>query len=1334
MLRSVGLSGHRYKFLFWIPIIALLCLPYPGSAATTGTTALLQQLGSGAPTSYGDFVSSAQAGGMNNIYRFFLEVPSGLSSLRVRIFDADIGRGATNRHDWQAGGGGASWNTSCRYSLQNPSGTEVAFFVGDAATGTNNGWITLGTVATPVAGHWRLVVNMSSTQTSGDDCNGYGISVDDGDDTSGGTEINVYAYSFIPVGERTYSGVNTVTTTLYPYVTSGCVVDWNDWDGDWDTGLPGIPTLCTYTYASRTRSVTGSYNGAGSTVWQNRAITGYETDTLASDTGLWRATLTYRETSTGGSNYGVFYVGDFNAASPPPTSQPQTYTQRIYLPSDGLGVPQKPFLAQNASYISGPNPPVSGQTTRARVEITIYNEAPRSISFSSISPITVNVPGGGVVFAEHLLVSQGTVISQPGLGGTGDVVWDPGTIAPGAYAGMSYAVDVTPSYGGQRLPVTGTPALNGTRGSYIDETGASTYNYGPLCELAVTEGGGDIPTWIAVTSLEANLEGGRPTVEWRTGAEIGTAGFFLRRRDDRTGEFELVNPSFLPAVYESPQGGIYRLEDPGVPIGRPVVYRLSEVDASGRTRIYGPYRVTFGGLSEPSSRPIAASNKKGQELPSSIPGFRKWSYRPSELESRRVQDRLRVLQQAGPIQLSGSHDRIRIAVKADGIARLDAALIAENLALSAQQVQSLILQTRLNLTNTGEQIPWLAEANGAGIYFYGQSPESAYTDRNIYFLDQGNGLAMDTVKLGFATPVSTKPTFQDTIHFEESRFAMTALAKTAQEDYWIWNYIVAGTDDKSFPISVPGQSATGQATLSVYLKGATDTSALQDHHAKIRLNNVDIGGGWWNGTDSYKLQLPFNAALLKEGKNTITVSGLLDVGAPYSVFYVDSFDLTYPRYYRAKDNILVCRGDGNSVISVEGLTEAQVMVLDVTRPSRPKVGLGPVVDSHGRLAFVPASSQNSYLVAGLSAALSPYSTTPVALSTLKKADQFAEYLIIAPEEFKSAARNLAAYRQSKGLKTQVVALEEIYDAFSGGLQSPLAVKDFLAFAYSKGTGKRPQYAVLAGKGSYDYKNYLGFGDNLIPPILARTPEGLFAADREFGDVKGEDGIPEIIISRLPVVSLDEFKIAIAKIKAYEKSNSSWPKRAIMIADDPDYAGNFRKGTETLIKLISGYSLQRIFLLNYLHAEETRAQIIGGFNQNPALVNYIGHGGLSQLANENIFNVTDIPFLQNGDRLPIAVLLTCVAGRFEVPGATSLTEALYLKDGGGIVAAVAPSGAASYAPTRQLAEELYKAVFGGGERGLGKAWLRALKNYMALGGKRYLLNTFNLIGDPALRFK
>jgi hypothetical protein len=1322
---------HPIKVLFFIPAFLLIGMrPDIAYAAKSSTTAVFQQLGSGAPTSYGDYISSAQAGGMNTFHQYYLEVPAGMTRLRVRIWDADVGRGTTNHFDWQSGN---SWNTSCRYTLYNPSNTQVATFTGNATTGTDNNWTQLyNTTTTPIpAGHWRLIVDTSSTVTGGDDCNGYGISADDGDDTSGGIEVNVYAYSFAPVGERNVGTTQTITTTLYPYITSGCTVDWNDWDGDDPT-----PGQCTIVYASRTGAFTGNYRGSGSTVWQNHPITGYESDTMASDTGLWRGDFTYTATSTGtnGSNYGILYFGNENAANTPPSAQPEANTFRVYLPTDGGGKPLKPFLTQNISYISGANPPTAGSATRVRVEVSIFNPTPYAISFSSISPITANVPGGGVVYALHWTASQGTLVSEPAENGTGDVVWNPGTVARYSDAGMSYAVDVWPSSGGQRLLVTGTPALNGTRATYTDETGAATYTYGPLCGMAVTEGpGNDVPTWIAVASLQANMDGGRPTVEWRTGTEVGTAGFFLYRQNPDTGEYELVNPSFLPALYESPLGGIYRLEDPGVPIGKPVLYRLTEVDASGRTRVYGPYRLTFGASGGPSEHPTL-TDRRGSEIPSSVPGFRKWTYRPSDIAVKRVQDRLRVLQLPAAPLAAGSHDRIRIAVKTDGLVRLDAGLIAPLLGQSTEQVQWLILHQQLKLSSAGELIPWLAETNGAGLYFYGLAPDSPFADRNVYWLEKGTGLVMEAVPLGSATPVSNHAAFQDAAHFEENRYAVTALAKNPREDFWFWNYIVAGTDDKSFTIDVPGRATTGSATLTVLLRGATDTAAVQDHHAKVFLNKVEVGSGWWNGTNVYTLNLPVVPALLKEGRNTISIRGLLDLGAPYSVFYVNSFDLSYPRYYRAKDNRLVCRADANSVISVEGLTDTHVLVLDITRPARPRACVGMVVDNQGRLAFVPASSQSRYLISGLSAALTPFSMTAAAAPTLKQAGQFAPYLIITPEEFKGAAQGLAKYRRDKGLEAQVVTVEEIYDAFNEGVPGPQAIKDFLAFAYDKGPGKRPDYVVLAGKGTYDYKDYLGFGDNLIPPLLSRTPDGLFASDRAFGDVKGEDSVPEIAVGRLPIVSKEELEVAVRKIKTYENAGTSQTKRAILIADNPDDAGNFRKGSDLLAKQIKGYSFQRIYLLNGAHADEVRTQIIAGFNANPALVNYLGHGGIDQLAGENILNVSDLPSLRNGNRLPIMVLLTCVAGRFEVPGSLSLTEGLALEDGGGIAAAVAPSGAATYLQTRALAEELYKAVYGANERGLGKAWLRAMKNFIALGGKPYLLNTFNLIGDPALRFK
>jgi hypothetical protein len=449
---------------------------------------------------------------------------------------------------------------------------------------------------------------------------------------------------------------------------------------------------------------------------------------------------------------------------------------------------------------------------------------------------------------------------------------------------------------------------------------------------------------------------------------------------------------------------------------------------------------------------------------------------------------------------------------------------------------------------------------------------------------------------------------------------------------------------------------------------------------------------------------------------------------------VESFDLSYQRQYQAYGNTLICRGDGHAAVTVGGFTDPQVIILDVSKPTRLKQLNGASLDVSGRITFVPSAAANNYLVIALNAVLRPLSVKGDLPARLDKPGYSAEYVVITPEEFYNNAQKLADYRKSKGLTAMVFTLEDIYESFNFGLASPLAVRDFLAYAYSSWSGKKPKYAVLIGKGTYDYKDYLGLGDNLFPVILAKTPEGLFAADKSFGDVTGQNGLPKIAIGRLPVVSNVELQAMIGKIKAYERSQGPWTGNALMIADNTDGSGDFASSSDMLAGLVTGYRSEKIYLANPTQAGEVRARISAGFNGGAALVNYCGHGGLSQLAQENIFDAGDAAALQNGGQLPLMVMLTCVAGRFEIPGYTCLGEALLLNDNGGIAGGLAPSGAAQHADSMLLSAEFYKAAFLGKGMSVGQALLKAMKNYKQLGGAAYLLNVYNWLGDPALAFK
>lgn len=1322
------------RAVFFLLIVGALLLKQGAFAASTTTT--LKAIGSVAATASGDYISSSA--GLNRPHRFYIEVPSGLANLYVDLYDADIGA-VDNYTDWIVSG---TYDTSCTYTLNRPNGTrEFTATYNNTQTAADSVWINFRTVSSPAAGHWELVVDMSSAGSVGNDTNGFGIRAHDGTSGAGGTELPIYAESFVPLGHIGVNGSNAVTT-FYPYVTSGCTVDWNDFDGDDN----GTGTYCRLSYDSRLSTLGPiTYNGSTNDAWVNRALTGFRTDSLNNDMGIWTATARYQTLATSTANFGVFWAGNWQAANGAPSTQPQASSFRVYLPTDGGGAPVKPYLTQKVVYVSGPNPPHHGTphtTTYMRILIDFSNPTAKAVTFSATNLVTAYVPGGEVLYrgSAYAAVSQGSIAAQPAAGGSGNVTWNPGTVAAGTTAQLYYEIGVTPTGNGRDV-ITGTPNSNGTRATYVDETGnttqaRATFTFGPLCELASNEDGTPIPTWVAVTCFEACAEESQPTVEWHTDTELGAVAFNLWRQDRDSKEFVQVNPAFLPALPNSPQGGVYRLADPGAQFGEPVVYRLEEIDALGRTLSYGPFTVTFGAQSgQRESENL--QEKIGREERSTVYGFQRLNVGRSAYESERLQQGL-LDRHAGAAHLApeplGNREQARITVKGRGLFYVSSAQIASSLGISAMQAESSIQRKNLILISQGKDTTWLADNNGAGIFFYSAGVETAYTDQNVFWLTKGPGLAMATIGAGNAGTADPGQSFRESLHFEENHYAATAIFSDPADDIWLWDYVEGGGETKSFPVVIPGAVSTGPATLVVKLKGATDTEATSDHNARILLNGTEIGRTYWDAMEGRAVEISFDSSLLIDGPNTISVQGLLTSGVPYSLFYVESFDVSYQRRYKAVNNTLLCRGDGNAVVTVTGFTDPQVAVFDVSDPAQPKQLTGVAPDVSGRVTFVPRTAENDYLLIALNASLRPLAVKGFAPARLDEPGLSADYVVITPEQFRETAQKLADYRKSKGLATFVVTLEEIYESFNFGLASPFAIRDFLANAYSNSGTKQVKYAVLIGKGTYDYKDYLAIGDNLCPIILADAPEGLCAADKEFGDVTGKDGIPEIAIGRLPVISNAELQSMIDKIKTYENSHGPWENTALMIADNLDDGGDFAAGSDDLATLATGYQVQAIYLDSPAQAGAIRDRIIDGFNTGAGLVNYIGHGGVKQLAQEDILNYNHIALLQNGGQLPLMVMLSCVTGRFDLPGITSLGEALLLNKNGGIAGGLAPSGAAMNADSMRLGEEFYKAIFRGREASAGLALLAAMKNYIQLGGNPYLLSIYNWLGDPALSFK
>lgn len=1168
-------------------------------------------------------------------------------------------------------------------------------------------------------GHWEVRID-GSVSSPGDDINAIGIRAHDGNSGEGGTELNVYYDSFTNYGVNNDDADRAYTH--HPYVTAGCSLDVNEFDGDGSGS---------YSVASRSGDFTGNSTGiSGNNVWRNQAFTTWRNDYNAADYGIWTLDFTASALppvpANSGNYYTVYLASSLaaNSSTTAPTSQPTPNSFRVYLKTDDGAAPTKPYLEQYVRWAAGANPPSAGQTTRYVITVRMVNPTSRAITFSASNRVIANVPSGVAYIGGSASVTQGSFTAP--AGSTGNISWNPSSLAANTTATLVYQVNVTPSGAGNaRIPVVGgTTSANATRATFVDETGnttqaRATFTLGPLCELAVTR---DILTPAVVSELTAVPSGAGTVVTWKTVSEIGTAGFNLHRLD-ATGRYRQINERLLPALIAAPQGGVYRFLDRSAPRSGRLTYQVEEVGTGGERRHHGPFVTAPATAKAASAGTLEALDEGGY--------------------SRQALEALKAPAEESPVERAKGAvepNAVKIGIDSPGLYFVSAETIAGQLGLKVTRAKELIATLGFALTNhRGQVIAWMPLEKGAGLAFYGQGTDNPYARDNVYWLRQGRGTAMAGVTLPASGPGQEASTFDSTVHAEIDQLAATVVADNPDVDYWYWSFLVAGdpTDgSKSFAVDAPAAAPLGTGKLKLDLKGASATGVSGEHHALLRVNGNLVGETQWEGIAAHSVELDLGTGIVQAGANTVTVESVLDAGVPWSIFYVDGFDLTYDRHYRAAGDTLAFRGDGNTTVAVEGFADGGISLLDISNRERPRLVQGTSIEAAKeggfRLTFAPGSAAADYLAVSAAALKAPRSITATGPTSLRTGG--AQYLVITTAALKGAAQELANLRTSQGLSAEVVDVADIMDEWNGGISSPYAIRDFLAWRYTR-TSPAPRFVVLAGAGSFDYRDNLGLGGNLVPPLMAATGSGLFASDNRFGDVVGNDGVPEIAVGRLPVRTAAELSAYVQKVAAYEAEPAGpWSGRALLLSDDPEDGASFSADSQRLsFSLPRGVTGEAIALGDTPLAA-ARSALFSALGQGASFLSYVGHGGLDRLAAEGLLTSADVPSLPASARLPVVSALTCIVNRFEVPGFSPLGVELVRQPGRGAVAAFAPTGMSYNAAVQDLGDWFFRGLDAVPGARLGEVANRALRGYAALGSLANLVDIYTLLGDPALLLK
>ncbi len=1275
------------------------------AAGTSGGAApgeLFRQLSAKVALSSGDYVTKA----LGTHYSFFVEVPPGLARLEIDLFDPDIG---------------AAWDTGTASLFQitvlDPFGAPVLLNGAGAAgpvtavqlcaTGPcNNQWIQLFGQNAPAPGHWEI--RTDSTGGTKRYLNGFGLRAHDSDPTAGGTELPVYAHSFVMWGNTV--GSPQPNLTVYPHVTNGCTVRDRTYDQD---------NLGNNVISSRTGAFSATNPPSGNQAWGDVAMTGFTSASVAVDYGSWTAVLD----SPNGvkDNWSVFYLGEDLAGPAAPTGQPYANSSRLYLPIDGGGVPVRPFLEQRlAATGAGPNPPVIGVASDFVVTVRVVNPTSLPISFSATNLVTANVPGGQVLYSAIQSVSQGTVVAQPAAGGAGNVQWNPGTVAAGSAALLSYRVTVTPT---AATPVDVTPApgtSNGTRATWVDGTctgalcgaaqlGPATLSTGELCQLTIQTA---TLTHAPVTSFDVYNEDGIE-VRWRTASEVGTQSWELWRRD--AGEWVAVTEEPQPAVPEASSGATYSLRDNRAPSGETLEYALVERTQDGLARWWGPFVRSVIEYRPPEGALRAARAFRTDAREFVLDGYRATPILPDPLQ--------RITTPAlQPEALTA--DYLRALVPEDGLFEITVSQLGEVFGMTPEVASTQIAAGRFDLVRAGVSVPWIEDPEGSSIRFYGEGRDSIYGQYATYFLYPRPGTQISARRAAFAQRGSGGVSYTQVTTVEENNFAATAALRDPVRDIFFWQALHAGSP--TLDVSVEASAiASGAVHLRVALFGAGATT----HSAEVYLNGSPdpLGLATRDGSGDLVFEHELEPGELQEGVNLVSISRTA------GVLYADHITLTYPRYAEAMGGMLIFEAEETATTTVGSLLSDRVVALDISEPYAPvAIAVTPQSDAGVWSLDLETTAERRYLV---------HSGAPQTLMVTAGFDGIlptsADWVaVVGARDLLPGAEELAARRSDEGLAAEVVLLEDVLDQRSAGDFDPSALSGFLSEL-------GPSYVVLVGAGTFDYHDHLAAGGNLVPALLTVTEVGLFASDALYVDWSRSetDGLADTAIGRLPVVTAVELDGYLAKLDAYEAdlaAGEEWTERHLMLADDAEAGANFGPdGRSALAPLAYAFDIEDV-VLSPGGTVTTRRSLFEALDRGAGWVSYFGHGALTALAAEQLLTTDDLPSpTDNPDLDPFAdqpfILgaMTCTAARYGLPGSPALAEELLLQAGGGAVAALSSSGLADDAASVELALQLASllAMETPNQR-LGDLILASFDRFVARGGRLASVPSYNLLGDPA----
>ena len=659
---------------------------------------------------------------------------------------------------------------------------------------------------------------------------------------------------------------------------------------------------------------------------------------------------------------------------------------------------------------------------------------------------------------------------------------------------------------------------------------------------------------------------------------------------------------------------------------------------------------------------------------------------------------------------------------------------------------------------------------GDFIIFYGWSPSdwdydstgkkatfnvNSFTNDNVFWLtfnppspfpEPPKRMQTKDGSLTVPNPI-TPQKFQSRIHYEQDNTLRYNSSTGYVTDYfrWYWMETASTRMFASLPGAIPQDTCTikvrhTESSLKIYVN--TIPAEIVDSLSTASLTvaqSFDFHGG---------------------------VVDTLDMTFP-GLVYLDWYEIEYPRRFECYERQLLFENPENAGVvqfNISNLYSAQFYLLDITSYFDVKRIEGLQMEGEFARFQDTASSdfKTRYFLVDESKLKSLAEFYSDEKSNLKELSHQADFLIITPVVFYDQMQSLKNFRHSYNqMSVEVVKVQDIFDEFSGGLVDPVAIRDFLKYAYKNWNRPAPAFTLLVGDGNYDYKNNLGTGSvNLIPPFTPlwegdnTVSDDNFVYFGKYGYLDSDSIISplgrtlDMVISRWPVKTKDEVTVLLDKVIGYEQTPEfgSWRNLITLVADDEftneSNAEAFHtQDTEELSKyhIPTNFNLSKIYLMEYpfdFKHEKPQAEeaIINAFNSGAVIINYIGHGNPDVWSHEKVFKRSqDIPRLNNQRKLPLVYTASCSIGLFFNPTGEGMAEELLRAEDKGAIATISATWLVYPVANANLNFRVYDLLLKSDPLSIGEAlFIAKLYEFYANPNDRWNDRHYVLFGDPVMK--